>query len=207
MLLLYQISFAMPPGALASHHCFCSFKSAAQHLFPKSQVSRCLHLFFPMFHEAKANRWLVKGIICTLWWEFSALLSWNVLTRQRLCYTWHCCVLCHLTIVLSAWFTWDGKCLIRGERVSMHVMQDGAMIPTFHVCTQLPGWVAVSVEGCLQQGCIYLGVLAHFSDYWCTVGSFAAVVYFTSCGCIPVVVVSGTGWLFAVVRTYGILSL
>lgn len=38
-------------------------------------------------------------------------------------------------------------------------------------------------------------------------GSFAAVVYFTSCGCIPVVVVSGTGGLVFVVRAYGILSL
>ena len=33
------------------------------------------------------------------------------------------------------------------------------------------------------------------------------MVYFTSCGCIPVVVVSGTGRLFSVVRAYGILSL
>lgn len=64
----------MPPGALASHRCFCCFKSAAHHLFPKSQVNRCPHLFFPMFHEARANRWLVEGIISTLRWEFSALL-------------------------------------------------------------------------------------------------------------------------------------
>lgn len=35
---------------------FCSFKSAARHLFPGSQVSRCPHLFSAMFHEAKANR-------------------------------------------------------------------------------------------------------------------------------------------------------
>lgn len=67
----------MPPGAVASHCCLCSFKSAAQHLFPKSQVSCCPHLFFPMFHEARANTWLVQGIIFTL---FSALVLWNVLT-------------------------------------------------------------------------------------------------------------------------------
>lgn len=46
LFLQYQISFLIPPGALTSHHCFCSFKSAAKHLFPKSQVSCCLHLFF-----------------------------------------------------------------------------------------------------------------------------------------------------------------
>lgn len=47
----------------------------------------------------------------------------------------------------------------------MHVMQDGVMIPEFHVHTQLPGQVALSVESCLQLGCIYLEVLAHSSDY------------------------------------------
>lgn len=38
-----------------------------------------------------------------------------------------------------------------------------------------------------------------------TVGSFAAVVYFTSCGYIPVVVVSGTGELLSVMRAYWIM--
>lgn len=56
-----------------------------------------------------------------------------------------------------------------------------------------PAVLGVSARGFLQQRCIYLGILAHFSDYWCAVGCFAAVVYFTSCGRIPVVVVSGTG--------------
>lgn len=48
-------------------------------------------------------------------------------------------------------------------------------------------------RGSRQRGRIYLGILAHSSDYWCAVGCFAAVVYFTSCGRIPAVLVSGPG--------------
>lgn len=36
-------------------------------------------------------------------------------------------------------------------------------------------------------------------------GSFAAVVYFTSCGYIPAVVVSGTSRLLSVMRAYWIM--
>lgn len=85
------------------------------------------------------------------------------------------------------------------------IMQDGAVIPTLRVQAQLPGWTAVSVEDGLQDRCTYLGVLACSGDYWCTVGSFAAVVYFTSCGYIPVVVVSGTSGLLSVMRAYWIM--
>lgn len=163
-----------------------------------------------MFNEARANRWLVEGIICTLWWECSALLSRNVLTLWKLRYTWHSCVLCHLTIVLSALFTWEGEKVHdkrrKGEYACYARWSDDTSVP-LSVCTQVLAWMAGSAESWLQWGCICLGVLAHFSDYWCTVGSFTAVVYFTSCGCIPVVVVSGTGCLFSVVRAYGILSL
>lgn len=115
------------------------------------------------------------------------------------------CGFCHVAPMLSAQFTWEGKCLIRDKRVVVCVMQDRAVIPTLCGRAQLPGWAAVSLEDGLQYRCTYLGVLARSADYWCTVGSFAAVVYFTSCGYIPVVVVSGTAGLLSVMRAYWIM--
>lgn len=68
---------------------------------------------------------------------------------------------------------------------------------------QLTGWAAVSVED--GTDVVIWEILARSGDYWCTVGSFAAVVYFTSCGYIPVVVVSGTNGLLSVMWAYWIM--
>lgn len=69
-------------------------------------------------------------------------------------------------------------------------------------------WLSCSLCGrwSAQYRCTVIwGILARSGDYWCTVGSFAAVVYFTSCGYIPVVVVSGTNGLLSVMWAYWIM--
>lgn len=95
------------------------------------------------------------------------------------------------------------KCLIRDQRVTVCYARwrsdtRALFEPNFLVELQ-------SVEDSLQDRCTYLRVLGCSGDYWRTVGSFAAVVYFTSCGYIPVVVVSGTNGLLSVMRAYWIM--
>lgn len=59
-----------------------------------------------MFHEAEANTWLVKGIICALWREISALLLTECADSIKIgAYVAVLCGLCHVATTLSVWFT------------------------------------------------------------------------------------------------------
>lgn len=87
-----------------------------------------------MFHEAEANTWLVKGIVCVPWREASApLLTECADSIKAGAYVALPCGLCHGATTLSARFTCEAKCLIRDKRVTVCVMQGGKVIPALHV--------------------------------------------------------------------------
>lgn len=58
-----------------------------------------------MFHEAEANTWLVKGIICAPWQEVSAWLLTKCADSIKIgAYVALPCGLCHVAAALSAHF-------------------------------------------------------------------------------------------------------